>query len=549
MPARRLPATLRGASPGREEQREPLSANQHGRPPHGQASIIATNRRRAPMATAAACDGPSPLGPLMELHFSQHFNVPSELLESYGAFDISVISDLPLFIDPFLLFNSNKSEYQELHESILTYLRFFRDKATEGELDESLITSWYRFKEVKQNWLGFTVLGNDGHGLGRDFAKALHEALGTVLSDFGSERITRSSHLEKACLLRPKVGRDSISDFTTNLIKEYLLSYTQEFAKYHLRPEQCRAFRVPKVRFNYETESWEEDTFYLPALGKDFVLLTPEDILTRDDTWISNTDLIQSFHCIPEALPDAELRAQVNNYFRNHLARNPSKRDRDLAAQATLRAFPELLDYYIRMKEDSGDTAESVSKEKVRDTRHVFVEQLQALVADLSTRTDFYSRGRSSYKEVLERVHAFKHYVEHQDGYKLINRAGRPFAQESEVHIYFGLMWFGSLFDVNREPNNGRGPVDFKVSFGAGDKALIEFKLASNTQLERNLKNQVAIYEKANRTRQSVKVIICYTAADQRRVARILRKLRLSEEASIVVIDARSDNKPSASKA
>jgi hypothetical protein len=150
---------------------------------------------------------------------------------------------------------------------------------------------------------------------------------------------------------------------------------------------------------------------------------------------------------------------------------------------------------------------------------------------------------------VLERVHAFKHYVEHQDGYKLINRAGRPFAQESEVHIYFGLMWFGSVFDVNREPNNGRGPVDFKVSFGAGDKALIEFKLASNTQLERNLKNQVAIYEKANRTRQSVKVIICYTAADQRKVARILRKLRLSEEASIVVIDARSDNKPSASKA
>jgi hypothetical protein len=97
--------------------------------------------------------------------------------------------------------------------------------------------------------------------------------------------------------------------------------------------------------------------------------------------------------------------------------------------------------------------------------------------------------------------------------------------------------------------NNGRGPVDFKVSFGAGDKSLIEFKLASNSQLKRNLENQVAVYEAANRTRTSVKVIVIYTAADQAKVDRILRELKLENEESIVQIDARSDNKPSASKA
>lgn len=159
-----------------------------------------------------------------------------------------------------------------------------------------------------------------------------------------------------------------------------------------------------------------------------------------------------------------------------------------------------------------------------------------------------YDRAWSSYAEALQRVHVFKHYVEHQDGYKLINRAGRPCAQESEVQLFFGLMWFDSIFDLNREPNNGRGPVDFKVSFGAHDKALIEFKLASNSQLQRNLERQVSIYEKANRTRKSVKVIICYTAAHQAKVARILRKLGLSADESVVVIDARSDNKPSASR-
>ena len=110
-------------------------------------------------------------------------------------------------------------------------------------------------------------------------------------------------------------------------------------------------------------------------------------------------------------------------------------------------------------------------------------------------------------------------------------------------------MWCKTDLDINREVNNGRGPVDFKVSYGSGDKSLIEFKLASHARLKRNLEKQVAIYEAANRTRRSVKVIICYTQADQQRVRKILQELQLETEPSVVVIDARSDNKPSASKA
>jgi hypothetical protein len=485
----------------------------------------------------------------MELYFSQYFNVPREVLDEYGAFDISVASDLPLFIDPFLLFHSDEPEYQALHESILTYLRFLRDKAAPGSLDPALISSWYRFKEVKQNWLGFTVLGNGGRGLGRDFAVALHASLGTILNDFGAETVTRSSHLEKVSLLRPKVGRDCISDFTTNLIKEYLLRYTHAFAIEHLDPDQCATRRVKRVRFNYRTEAWEDGEFVLPVLRGDFVLLTPTDMLTRDDTWISHADLVNSFSRIPEALPDDHLRAQVNNYFARQLATGPDKGAHERAVERTIREYPQLLDYYIRLREDAGDEAESVSRERVTETDLVFVEQLKAVVADLQARTTFYQQGLSSYDEALRRVHGFKHYIEHQDGYKLINGAHRPFSREGDVQLFFGVIWFGSAFDVNREPNNGRGPVDFKVSIGAADRSLIEFKLASNTQLKRNLEKQVEIYEAANRTTQSIKVIICYTERDQTRVAAVLKELGLTDRENVVVIDARNDNKPSASKA
>jgi len=45
------------------------------------------------------------------------------------------MSDLPLFIDPFLLFNSSNPAYQLLHENIIKYLEFLRDQSTTGEPD------------------------------------------------------------------------------------------------------------------------------------------------------------------------------------------------------------------------------------------------------------------------------------------------------------------------------------------------------------------------------------------------------------------------------
>lgn len=484
----------------------------------------------------------------MELYFSEQFSVDPDVVETYGAFDVSVVSDLPLFVDPFLLFNSEKPGYQALHEGILKYLIFLRDHAN-ADLDPALIDSWYRFKEVKHNWMGYTLFGNQGAGLGKDFASALHGALGQIFRDFGQETITSGSHLEKLCLIRPGVGKDNISDFTTNLIKGFLLDYTQTFARRHLDEDDCDTFSVPRAVFNYDTESWATRDYLLPRLGGDFVLLTPIDLLTRDETWISHPDMIRKFERLPPAVPDGQLRAQINQYFKSQLGAAPKKKERDTAAHRTIEAFPQLIDVYIKLQEDNGDEAQSVSAEKVDDTRQVLVEQVRRAVEALEQQGGFYDKPRGSYAECLARAKWFKGYVENQDGYRLINRAGQPFSRESEVQIFFGLIWYRTDFDVNREVNNGRGPVDFKVSAGSIDKSLIEFKLGSNKSLKRNLEKQVTIYEAANRTRSSVKVIVYYTEQDEVRVKSILKDLGLGAEESIVVIDARADNKPSASKA
>jgi hypothetical protein len=485
----------------------------------------------------------------MDLYFSQHFDVDPDALKNYGALDISVVSDLPLFIDPFLLFNSDDAEYQALHEEILKYLRFLHDLAASTDLDEEIITNLYRFKEVKQNWLGFTLFGNSGSGLGREFAVELHGALREdIFADFGDEQVTQTTHLEKLCLVRSGVGKDNISDFTTNLIKSYLCEYTQAFARKHIAAERCDTFRVERAIFNYNSQTWETRSYLLPRLGKDFVLLTPLDMLTREETWINRKDMIDKFGQLPAAVPNTELRERINTYFTSKLGRHPDANRRRTAAAQTIAQFPDLIDQYIKLQEDAGDRAHAASAQKVNDIRRALVEKLMLTVSDLEGKTEFYDLPWGNYVECLVRAKYLKAYIENGGGYKLLNRAGRPFSTEEEMRLAFGLVWCKDEFDINRKPNSALGPDNFKASYGPGPKSLIDFKLGSNRQLTRNLLKHVAIYEEANRTWTSVKVIVYYTATDERRVVNILKELELDNAESIILVDARIDNKPSTSK-
>jgi hypothetical protein len=486
---------------------------------------------------------------VIKLYFSDYFRVPPEQIEDYGAFNISLVTDLPLFIDPFLLFNSKRREYQTLHDEIIRYLRFLRDKSIESGSSARLSEAWYGFPEIRQTWLGFTRKGNRGLGLGRGFGGALQTNLADIFRDFGTEKVTKGSHLEKLCLISDGVGNDKISDFTTNLIHGYLLSYTEQFAKQYVSAEFLREMAAPRVRFNYMTESWESGRFILPYCKGEYVLLTPKDMLTKDDTWINRSDLVRDFESIPDALPGKQLREQINNYFRKRLPKEPTKREHDRAAIDTIAAFPVLIDAFIRRKEDTGERAESVSSQKVLHSTALYVRQFGKLAQLLQQFTGFYQLKGTTYDEAYQRVVFFKDVVENKGGHTLFYVKGKAIEREADVHVMYRLTWFGSSADVTREANDGRGPVDFKVSEGGTDKTLVEFKLASNTQLKRNLQNQSRVYERASDARRTIKVIVYFTAAQLSRVRRILQELNLEHDDDIVLVDARQDNKPSGSKA
>ena len=276
-------------------------------------------------------------------------------------------------------------------------------------------------------------------------------------------------------------------------------------------------------------------------------MLTPTDLLVRAETWINKSDLFREVPYLGESLPDQVLRYQVGEHFRSFLSKKSTSQERREAAQKTVIQFPQLIDYYIREKENDTEGAMLGSLQEVGTVRQVFIEQLPNLIDQLRTQTTFYETPLTSYTEAMQRVQHLKHVIENCDGYRWFYDRGQPIRREADLHIMYKLACYDTVSDVNSEVNNGRGPVDFKVSQGRKDGTLVEFKLTRT--LKRNLEKQVEVYQDANNTNKAIKVILFFTAEEGKRTQVILNELGLQGKPGIVVIDARSDNKPPASKA
>lgn len=482
-----------------------------------------------------------------QLFFSDYFEVSPDDLQTFGALNICLEADLPLFIDPFLLFASEKQEYRSLHKKIVEHLLVLKEISLSTKSPNAEL---FKFHEVKQNWLGVCKWGNEGRGLGTKFANNLIKAFRGFYRNFGEEQILESSHIEKLTIVGSGIGRDFISDFTANLALEYLLGYTERFATKYLQPNQRATFSVRCIYDNslkvWKPKNFELPYFYRPGDNGDFICLTPLDILSKDDAFISHSNFVDQFRSITISLDNSVLRNSINEYFATRLPPKPKRDDVLYAIQKTVEKYPEIIDFYIQHQESNKDQATSISAEKVEKLKSEIIDTVSQLIRTLYKESTFYRTPTTSYKEALDRAKYLKNVIEDNDGYRVFYKDGKPIAREESVQRIFRLTWFSSPYDVNAEVNNGRGPADYKISFGARDATIVEFKLGSSSSIERNLKNQTAIYKKASKAIRDIVVILCYTRSEISHVHRILKKLKIEDAENIVIIDA--SPKTSASK-
>ena len=482
-----------------------------------------------------------------KIYFSDIFEVDHSVVEDYGALDISLICDNPAFIDPFLIFSNE--EYKEQHDFIIKYLKFLRDKAVEElGLEHGSFEHYYKFPEMKEIWLGYSVGGNTGLGLGKDFASSLFRNLHFIFKDFGEEKITESSHLEKLCLVEEGVGVDKISDFTANLIKKFLLEYTQAFADDNIDQKHIDEFSVRKVYFDFEEKLWKDGRFNLPKIKRkgreEFVLLTPRKILTKETTWISRNDFLNQTTAIFEVISNTELREKFNNYFISQLSekrnkktgryeKDYSKASRSIAWSRTAAQFPEVFDCYIKEREDKKEFAKE--HHAIKAGQVTFFSSTSLIQGELSNAA-VACKKVSSLEECIEKIKTFKRILESNSNALYID--GFPL-KEKNLQLMFKLFTSNSLFDYNSEVNNGRGAIDFIISYGSNDKVGIELKLASNSKLKNNLLKQTEIYKEDGNLQCVIKIIFCFDKKGFTRANKILSDIGDQNKKEIFLIDCR----------
>jgi hypothetical protein len=472
----------------------------------------------------------------MPKKISEVFGVSEEDLKKEGVFNGFVDLDSKFYVDPHLLDNTNIPELQNSYLSFKTHFtkivhlleatkksddRFFR------EAHKKLI-----FPELPYVSLGYSTEGTSGSGIGSGIALSLTNTAWEIIQAGISDPVI----FELVGLLEENIGADRISDMTIHIILLDLLTFSERVAK-NLNLNTCKI----KAR---------RQEFLLPAIAGSNrpTVLIPYEIL--NDLPIANGwDDIDRVCAHNE-----DLRNQINEIIGDSWKdetgkkKRPTKRELKHVLIHNPRVLQDLVEQY---KKNSGEkydfdkdpSGQIIWHKLARDYANLYPLLLGTDQVTPENILQLILRICKHFKSLVESNGLSVHFWDESK-----NLRNERFAQL----LFFGIAdaYCGAHnLDLNREPNAGRGPVDFKISSGYNARVNVEIKYTSNN-IRAGYEKQLPIYDAAERTQYSIFLIIITT--DSSKALEDLIKFRSVQIAAgkrapeIFVVDGRV--LPSASK-
>jgi hypothetical protein len=195
--------------------------------------------------------------------------------------------DVPVGIDPFLLYKSRNPEYRNLHSLLIGVFNSGIEALRHGATDDA--KRILAFPEVSAIGLGYTRASKQGSGVGAHLTSLIVETLR------GSPELLQRGvrHVEEMQLFSAGIGADRVSDITANILKRFLITYTQH---------QCKIWNLPISSavpithiYNPESKEWEDSYEDLPVSTTDGspILLVPRR-LVRALPWINYDDFVRT---------------------------------------------------------------------------------------------------------------------------------------------------------------------------------------------------------------------------------------------------------------
>lgn len=470
--------------------------------------------------------------------FSDAFGISRDATDDW--FDPLLNIDTRLFLDPFLLYDGESGVFTDSHAEIIQFFNFVLGLIAKSDGDDQsaswrLAESLLRFPEVGELCLGYTKLGTRGSGSGGKLAVQLARGFYKAVR----AGVKELSHFEEIQIFEEGIGADRISDATANIIRHRLAEYTRAICRKHKIPTV--EVRTDRGFFDIAQQRWVNRTFELPInpLTKNPILLVPRQYLRK----------------LPAINADAFWDYCYDN--QNDLLRqrygDDIKRNVDKATIVDLaRAAQTLRSQFIKTLEARPPAAYDIE----RDPNGLYqpgVDAFRRAKAHphiVSPKSD-----KDMAEAVFEFIEDFRIYVEDNKGWKLLwNDNGTSKGEDAFQALFMQTVATHCRFnniDVSAEANIGRGPVDFKMSYGYSARVLIEAKLAKNSKFWNGLRRQLPKYLEAERISEGIFVVCAYKDEDIKKISDIQKIVddmnkSLPYKIRVITIDARR-SPPSAS--
>ena len=468
----------------------------------------------------------------MPVTFSEQYNVSSSVLENTGVFDVILDVDTRVFIDPALLelciepeFKDARAKIENYFSGIITLLRHTKRK---GDMYWKRADRLLTFRELSGTCFGYSQSGTGGNAIGT----VLRDNILSTIKELMDEGETDPVLFELLGVFQEGIGCDRVSDLITFILRDDILKYTQRVVA---------DANIPTITVRSGNQQYF--TCRNPHNGKPLLLL-PAAIL-------SPLPIANDFDDVDRICHENErVRQEINAYFDFGNKRILHKSDILNLMHSNLSFRTALVNAYKTAPKKTYDFKSDPAGEyawlaAARECVTAYPLSLKEL--PLETTDDVLS-----VTNVI--CDHFKSLIEDNGLSKLLyDTSGRPKHESAAQLLFYGIAdsyCSANNIDLTKEGNNGRGPVDFKLSRGATEKIIVETKLTSNSQLRHGVEIQVPIYMKQEKTKRAIYLIIDngHPIALENFIAfyNSLDK-EIKEKISYLVIDATV--KPSASKA
>jgi len=433
--------------------------------------------------------------------FSEHFKIDAEVLVKAGVLNPTLNADTRLFIDPLLLEDSAHPEISGAARQ--TYLAHFKNAIAllrAAKVKDDTDTYWRNvrrllsFPEIKGTCLGYGAESISGSGSGDAMTGQVLETAKAIV-DLG---VQDPDLFVAMALFEDNFGPDRISDMTTNIILDALLSFNARILS---------GLAVPLEEFTIRLKNGKSYEAMLPrnsyAKGKVPVILVPSDVL-RDLPIATSWEDVSA-----AASKSAEIRGRVNDQIAQ-LWRSRTLRDKEAVREWALEdreAFETLLQMIHGAERSAYDLKGDPRGELFWRQLLVDLAQKQPLNIERPARLDL--PGVATVVEQI--IEQFRFLIEDRRYSEELYYNGEPRPEKSAQMIFFAAAHSyckANNLDITPEAETGTGPVDFKVASGYQGRVLVEIKLSTNKKLMNGYTRQLEAYKTAEETHEAYYVVV-----------------------------------------